>query len=108
MSGDSSGTVTRRRALRVAGTAFAAGVGAVGSASASHCTEDNCVETTTEAEVYDSCGASTSADTVYEGKSGFVWDTCTDDVKYALVAFNCREEWWVKCEDLQSSVGCMC
>lgn len=103
-----SSSITRRSALRKTGAVLAVGVSAAGTASASHCTEDNCVETTTEAAVYDSCGASSSSDTVYEGKSGFVLDTCTDGESYAKVAFNCREEWWVKCEDLQSSLECMC
>jgi hypothetical protein len=102
--------VSRRTAIKATSVAFAAGVGAVGSASASsHCTENNCVETSTEAEAYDTCGASSPSKTIYAGRDGFVGDTCTvDGVKYAEVAFECKEIWWIECADLESSFGCMC
>lgn len=105
----SDDTITRRNVIKATSAAFAVGVGAVGSASAFSCAEMECAQTATDAEAYDSCGATSHVTTVDQGRSGFIQDTCSSDgVKYAKVDFDCTDTWWIECADLEGASDCFC
>jgi len=79
--------LTRRRLLEVA-SAAAVGVGAMGSASASHVDPGGCYRTTAKVGTYYRACPNEDPGPFYpEGTAGYVWSTCTTTDGEEMVDF---------------------